>query len=235
MSSRSPDKKRFLSSSTYYAPKLPSGTRQLSIDSTRVAGDFQVSHVGSEYHRSLNGAPIPEDVHSKLVQVGMKVRKNVADGHKVMGSIPSYQPNFSLTQSIYGQQQQQQQQLAARKFYSENDKYKVSLKPARGVLKRTREVTEEANEEDDATDDDEDDDDNNNNTVVSNNNNYVSSLSLNNKTTSEKAVRKLSNRSGTIASSKIFYVPASASSSYTAQEDANEDFGEAPFLDPSVL
>lgn len=234
MSSRSPDKKRFLSSSTYYAPKLPSGTRQLSIDSTRVAGDFQVSHVGSEYHRSLNGVPIPEDVHSKLVQVGMKVRKNVADGHKVMGSIPSYQPNFSLTQSIYGQQQQQQQQLAARKFYSENDKYKVSLKPARGVLKRTREVTEEANEEDDATDDDEEDD-NNNNTVVSNNNNYVSSLSLNNKTTSEKAVRKLSNRSGTIASSKIFYVPASASSSYTAQEDANEDFGEAPFLDPSVL
>ncbi|VVT45776.1 uncharacterized protein SAPINGB_P000885 [Magnusiomyces paraingens] len=159
----------------YHAPRLPAGARQLSIDSTRVAGDVSVRYsapptsAGSSFSSaavvSERMPQLPEDLQAKLAHVGMRTRKSVADGYKVQGSIPSYQSTATFYGGAMGLSTiQTQQQQAARKYFSESDKFSFQsgfsaptlVSVPRRQLKRTRE--ESALDADAGADTDDDDD-----------------------------------------------------------------------------
>lgn len=79
----------------YYTPKLPSNTGIPALTSNRIAGDYSIQTYAPAA-ASTSYPQVPDDIQAKLVHVGMKVRKHVAEGHRVEGSIPSYQANFSF-------------------------------------------------------------------------------------------------------------------------------------------
>lgn len=153
-----------LSEPEYYAPRLPQGARLLSIDSARVAGDIHFSSSAATVaasSSSSSGFPeLPDDIRSKLVHVGMKTRKVMAESHRLPNSnIPSYQPNY-FTSSFTANNNRNTnndvvniptafQPTSARKYFSENDKFSLNnfndtplnyKKPAlsRRSLKRNR-------------------------------------------------------------------------------------------------
>lgn len=234
----------------YHAPRLPTGLRQLSIDSSRVAGDVNVRYSAADSAApvSTRVPQLPDDIQARLVQVGMRTRKSVTDGHRLNGSIPSYQPNFysasvydhssSQDQNGTAQQRQlappQQQQLQARRYFSESDKFSRQQagslpsfvnSSARGHLKRTREeATPDHNDGD--TDDDADDDDVGNSTLDDDSNPQNTNPSF------QGSAATLSNSTYEPSSKGLRQL--SAQQQLKANTVLDNDFEEAVFLDKSI-
>lgn len=153
------DSKRILIHN-YYTPKLPADSGIPSLTSNRIAGDYTIQTAPQPAHSSAY-PEVPDDVQAKLLHVGMRIRKHVADGHRVEGSIPSYQPNYmfnSFAEPAGSAPQQLQQQRATR-----NMSAPASLAPGpfgerlnpRPHLKRGRVDEDEDADADADTDDDE--------------------------------------------------------------------------------
>jgi hypothetical protein len=217
----------------YYTPRLPEDPNMPSVTSNRLPGDYNVisphhpqSHSQQQQQQqSLSSfPPIPEDIQTRLLHVGMRVRKNVAEGHRnAGGSIPSYQPNFGLhtIATFYGdspQLQHQQQPVLATRMISAPAVFNTTPVPAgcsnRLHLKRGR----------DDDDEDDTDDDNNDDATMDMGNQHASTNATS--TASFAGSSGSARRLGSESATKVFYVPASQQQ----QKSFTEDFEDATFL-----
>lgn len=241
--SSSHDSKRILIHN-YYTPKLPADSGLPSLTSNRVAGDYSIQgsyrQPSQQQQQSRSYPQVPDDIQARLLHVGMSIRKQVADGHRVPGSIPSYQPNFPFGSSFaepsgatnsndLGYAQKATRNLSAPATMASPSLTRV-LQHNRPSLKRGR-VDEE--DEDAAGDTDTDDDDGSgpagepasfqDGTPISA---YSTAAAGGN-----GSARRLGSTPGPRA--KVFYVPAptpAAAAAAAASSSVHEDFEEATFL-----
>lgn len=196
-----------------------------SVTSNRLPGDYNVispQNSQQQHQNSSSSFPqIPDDIQTRLLHVGMRVRKNVAEGHRSGGSIPSYQPNFDFhnTSTFYGDSQQQQNKaVLATRMISAPAMFNTTPVPAgssnRLHLKRGR-----GEEEDDDTDDDNDDAMDTDTNGSTNHTSNVSSFNGARRQSCDAAVK-----------AKVFYVPIRPGRSASQQESLTEDFEDATFL-----
>lgn len=227
-----PHESKRIFTDNYYTPRLPEDPNMPSVTSNRLPGDYNVisphhpqqpQNPQQPQQPQQSGSsfpPIPDDIQARLLHVGMRVRKNVVEGHRnTGGSIPSYQPNFGVhtTATFYGDSPHQQEQAAvlATRIISAPAVFNTTPVPAvctnRLHLKRGR--------DDDDDDDDTDDDDDAMDTGFP-------LASTNATSTASFAGSSSARRLGSESAAKVFYVPASQQQ----QESFTEDFEDATFL-----
>jgi hypothetical protein len=72
---------------------MPNDTKRILVSGRTIPREGEIKTTTSFFTPPPSRAHpvLPDDVQTRLVQVGMKIRKNVSDGYKQKGSIPSYQ------------------------------------------------------------------------------------------------------------------------------------------------
>lgn len=201
------DSKRILIHN-YYTPKLPANTGIPSLTSNRIAGDYSIQP--SQPTTTSSFPQVPDDIQAKLLHVGMRVRKHVADGHRVEGgSIPSYQPNFYSTVQQQSQPQPAGRNISAPAAMTSLTTFGVSgsktrIEPSRN-LKRGLE-DDGLTEEEDTDEDDE----------------------MEPSSFQEPILARRLASAGTVAKAKVFYVPSNRQ--HRPNPSSNDDFEDATFL-----
>lgn len=199
------DSKRILTPQ-YYAPKLPASSTPPNL-TTNHDNKFQLPN---QQQPSTSSFPdVPEDVQTKLLHIGMKVRRQVAEGHH-SGSIPSYQPNYcsfkELEQKPFNRHIRPSsagRNISAPAYINTETQPNIPGQGSRLQLKRNRADELDEEMENDDTDIDEDDE-----------------------MYGETARRMVSEAA--VQQRKVFYIPATRNSQFQSGSDV--DFDEATFL-----